>query len=73
MNWQTLTTAVALGLTLPTSILIIELTVEVGHNCDAFVQSAAARDMNYQDNLTERYRIKVERRGQQVDRLLETQ
>lgn len=64
MNWQTLTTAVALGLTLPTSILIIELRVEVGHNCDTFVQFAATRDMNYQDNLTERYRIKVERRGQ---------
>lgn len=45
-------------------------TVEVGRNCDAFVESAAARDMNYQDNITERYRINVGRRGQQVDNLL---
>lgn len=47
-------------------------TVQVGRNCDAFVQSAAARDMNYEDNLTERYGIRVGRRGNQVDGLLET-
>lgn len=46
-------------------------TVVVGRNCDAFVESAAARDMNYEDNLTERYSIRVNRRGQQVDGLLE--
>ncbi len=46
-------------------------TVVVGRNCDAFVEAAAARDMNYEDNLTERYRIKVDRRGQQVDNLLQ--
>ncbi|HIK56502.1 MAG TPA: hypothetical protein IGS37_15245 [Synechococcales cyanobacterium M55_K2018_004] len=45
-------------------------TVVVGRNCDAFVDAAARRDMNYQDNLTQRYRIRVERRGQQVDTLL---
>lgn len=46
-------------------------TVAMGRNCDAFVESAAARDMNYEDNLTERYRIRVGRRGEQVDNLLE--
>ncbi|HIK05882.1 MAG TPA: hypothetical protein IGS40_14400 [Trichormus sp. M33_DOE_039] len=46
-------------------------TVVQGKNCDAFVNSAAARDMNYQDNLTRRYEIKVGRRGQQVNQLLE--
>ena len=46
-------------------------TVVVGRNCDAFVEAAAARDMNYEDNLTERYNIRVNRRGQQVDSLLE--
>ncbi|MFK8183959.1 MAG: hypothetical protein AB8B99_11340 [Phormidesmis sp.] len=46
-------------------------TVVVGQNCDAFVEAAAARDMNYEDNLTERYSIRVNRRGQQVDSLLE--
>lgn len=46
-------------------------TVEVGQNCDAFVEAAAARDMNYEDNLTERYRIRSGRRGEQVDNLLE--
>ncbi|MEL7357260.1 MAG: hypothetical protein AAFV85_18110 [Cyanobacteria bacterium J06634_6] len=46
-------------------------TVVVGQDCDAFVEAAAARDMNYQDNLTERYSIRVNRRGQQVDGLLE--
>ena len=46
-------------------------TVEVGRNCDAFVEAAAARDMNYEDNLTERYRIRSGRRGEQVDNLLE--
>jgi hypothetical protein len=46
-------------------------TVVVGRNCDAFVQSAAARDMNYEDNLTERYRIRSGRRGEQVDGLLQ--
>ncbi|KPQ33212.1 MAG: Protein of unknown function (DUF515) [Phormidesmis priestleyi Ana] len=46
-------------------------TVEVGQNCDAFVEAAAARDMNYEDNLTERYRIRSGRRGEQVDSLLE--
>jgi hypothetical protein len=45
-------------------------TVEVGRNCDAFVEAAAARDMNYEDNLTERYRIRSGRRGDQVDGLL---
>ncbi|HEY9749879.1 MAG TPA: hypothetical protein V6C63_14435 [Allocoleopsis sp.] len=45
--------------------------VQVGRNCDAFVQSAAARDMNYEDNLTKRYEIKTGRRGQQVDNLLD--
>ncbi|MEM6450656.1 MAG: hypothetical protein AAF703_10120 [Cyanobacteria bacterium P01_D01_bin.105] len=45
-------------------------TVVVGQNCDAFVEAAAARDMNYEDNLTERYSIRVNRRGQQVDGLL---
>lgn len=49
-----------------------ESTVQVGRNCDAFVESAAARDMNYEDNMTERYRIRSGRRGQQVDGLLET-
>jgi hypothetical protein len=42
-----------------------------GKNCDAFVNSAAARDMNFQDNLTRRYEIKTGRRGQQVNQLLE--
>jgi hypothetical protein len=46
-------------------------TVVQGRNCDAFVNSAAARDMNYQDNLTRRYEIKTGRRGQQVNQLLE--
>lgn len=46
-------------------------TVAVGRNCDAFVEAAAARDMNYEDNLTERYRISVDRRGEQVDNLLD--
>ncbi|MBW4556105.1 MAG: hypothetical protein KME59_09220 [Trichormus sp. ATA11-4-KO1] len=46
-------------------------TVVQGKNCDAFVNSAAARDMNYQDNLTRRYEIKTGRRGQQVNQLLE--
>jgi hypothetical protein len=45
--------------------------VQVGRNCDAFVQSAAARDMNYEDNVTKRYEIKTGRRGQQVDNLLD--
>jgi len=45
-------------------------TVVVGKNCDAFVNAAAARDMNYEDNLTQRYGIKMNRRGQQVDNLL---
>lgn len=46
-------------------------TVVQGKNCDAFVNSAAARDMNYQDNLTRRYEIKTGRRGAQVNQLLE--
>ncbi|QSJ19407.1 hypothetical protein JYQ62_12195 [Nostoc sp. UHCC 0702] len=46
-------------------------TVVQGKNCDAFVNAAAARDMNYQDNLTRRYEIKTGRRGQQVNQLLE--
>ena len=46
-------------------------TVAQGKNCDAFVNSAAARDMNFQDNLTRRYEIKTGRRGQQVNQLLE--
>ncbi|MEH2109864.1 hypothetical protein [Nostoc sp.] len=46
-------------------------TVVQGRNCDAFVNSAAARDMNYEDNLTQRYEIKSGRRGQQVNQLLE--
>ncbi|MEA5572127.1 hypothetical protein [Calothrix sp. UHCC 0171] len=46
-------------------------TVVQGKNCDAFVNSAAARDMNYQDNLTRRYEIKTGRRGQQVNQLIE--
>ncbi|GBE94379.1 hypothetical protein [Nostoc cycadae] len=46
-------------------------TVVQGRNCDAFVNAAAARDMNYQDNLTRRYEIKTGRRGQQVNQLLE--
>jgi hypothetical protein len=46
-------------------------TVVQGKNCDAFVNSAAARDMNYQDNLTRRYEIKTGRQGQQVNQLLE--
>lgn len=45
-------------------------TVVKGRNCDAFVESAAARDMNYQDNVTRRYEIKTNRRGQQVNQLL---
>ncbi|NJM96005.1 MAG: hypothetical protein HC800_01220 [Phormidesmis sp. RL_2_1] len=45
-------------------------TVVVGRNCDAFVESAAARDMNYEDNLTRRYEIRSGRRGEQVDNLL---
>ncbi|MEH2248477.1 hypothetical protein [Nostoc sp.] len=46
-------------------------TVVQGKNCDAFVNSAAARDMNYEDNLTQRYAIKTGRQGQQVNQLLE--
>lgn len=46
-------------------------TVVQGRNCDAFVNSAAARDMNYEDNLTRRYEIKTGRQGQQVNQLLE--
>lgn len=46
-------------------------TVVQGKNCDAFVNATAARDMNYQDNLTRRYEIKTGRRGQQVNQLLE--
>jgi hypothetical protein len=46
-------------------------TVVQGKNCDAFVNSAAARDMNYEDNLTRRYDIKTGRRGQQVNQLLD--
>lgn len=46
-------------------------TVVQGKNCDAFVNSAAARDMNYEDNLTQRYGIKTGRQGQQVNQLLE--
>ncbi|WP_017654219.1 hypothetical protein [Fortiea contorta] len=46
-------------------------TVVQGKNCDAFVNSAAARDMNFQDNLTRRYEIKTGRRGQQVNQLLD--
>jgi hypothetical protein len=46
-------------------------TVVKGKNCDAFVNSAAARDMNYQDNLTRRYEIKTGRRGQQVNQLIQ--
>ncbi|MEH2069910.1 MAG: hypothetical protein V7K47_17410 [Nostoc sp.] len=46
-------------------------SVVQGRNCDAFVNSAAARDMNYEDNLTRRYEIKTGRRGQQVNQLLE--
>lgn len=46
-------------------------TVVQGKNCDAFVNSAAARDMNYEDNLTRRYEIKTGRRGQQVNQLLD--
>ncbi|MBD2437624.1 hypothetical protein [Nostoc sp. FACHB-110] len=46
-------------------------TVVQGKNCDAFVNAAAARDMNYQDNLTRRYEIKTGRRGQQVNQLLD--
>jgi hypothetical protein len=46
-------------------------TVVVGRDCGAFVEAAAARDMNFEDNLTERYRINVDRRGDQVDNLLE--
>lgn len=45
-------------------------TVVQGKNCGDFVKSAALRDMNYQDNLTKRYEIKVGRRGQQVDTLI---
>jgi hypothetical protein len=45
--------------------------VAQGKNCDTFVNFAAARDMNYQDNLTKRYEIKTGRRGQQVNQLLE--
>lgn len=46
-------------------------TVVQGRNCDAFVNSAAARDMNYQDNLTRRYEIKTGRQAGQVTQLLE--
>ncbi|MBD2302163.1 hypothetical protein H6G80_21410 [Nostoc sp. FACHB-87] len=46
-------------------------TVVQGKNCDAFVNAAAARDINYQDNLTRRYEIKTGRRGQQVNQLLQ--
>ncbi|AFY32342.1 hypothetical protein [Calothrix sp. PCC 7507] len=46
-------------------------TVVQGKNCDAFVNSAAARDMNFEDNLTRRYEIKTGRRGQQVNQLLD--
>jgi hypothetical protein len=46
-------------------------TVVKGRNCDAFVNSAAARDMNFQDNVTRRYEIKTGRQGQQVNQLLD--
>lgn len=46
-------------------------TVVQGRNCDAFVNSAAVRDMNYEDNLTRRYEIKTGRQEQQVNQLLE--
>ena len=46
-------------------------TVVQGRNCDAFVNAAAARDANYEDNLTRRYEIKTGRRGQQVNQLLD--
>lgn len=46
-------------------------TVVKGRNCDAFVNSAAARDMNYQDNLTKRYEVKNRERGNRVHTLLE--
>lgn len=46
-------------------------TVVQGRNCDAFVNSAASRDMNYQDNLTKRYEVKTRERGSRVQTLLE--
>ncbi|MBD2448759.1 hypothetical protein H6G76_16685 [Nostoc sp. FACHB-152] len=46
-------------------------TVVQGKNCDAFVNAAAARDMNYQDNLSRRYEIKTRRQGEQVNQLLD--
>jgi hypothetical protein len=46
-------------------------TVVRGRNCDAFVNSAASRDMNYQDNLTKRYEVKTRERGSRVQTLLE--
>ncbi|MCM0594135.1 MAG: hypothetical protein HEQ35_04615 [Gloeotrichia echinulata IR180] len=46
-------------------------TVVQGKNCDAFVNAAAARDANFEDNLTRRYEIKTGRRGQQVNQLLD--
>lgn len=42
-----------------------------GRSCDAFVNSAAARDMNYQDNVTKRYEVKTRERGSRVQTLLE--
>ncbi len=45
-------------------------TVVQGRNCDAFVNAAAARDMNYQDNLTERYRIRTGESGKRVSDLI---
>jgi hypothetical protein len=47
-------------------------TVRVGKKvaCGSFVQSAAARDMNLQDNLTKRYAIKMNRTAEQVNAIL---
>lgn len=42
-----------------------------GRSCDAFVNSAAERDMNYQDNVTKRYEVKTRERGSRVQTLLE--
>jgi hypothetical protein len=46
--------------------------VQVGKKiaCGSFVQSAAARDMNLQDNITKRYAIKMNRTAEQVNAIL---
>lgn len=46
-------------------------TVVKGTNCSSFVEAAAERDMNYQNNLTQRYGIKSGNRRSQVKGLID--